>query len=313
MRKPVYAGIDISKDKLDTFISSETEARSFQNDAAGAKKLTEVLKKNDVSLVVMEATGKYGSFAASFLASKGFPVAIVNPRQVRDFARATGYLAKTDSIDAKVIAWFAEAVKPEPRTLPDEQAEALKALMARRRQLTEMLVSESNRLNVSHLSIRPKIEEHIRWLKECLAGLDKELDDFLRSSPVWREKEDLLRSVPGIGKVTSCALLSDLPELGTLSRKEIASLVGVAPFNRDSGTLRGARRIWGGRSRVRAALYMAALVAAKHNPVIREFYLRLIQAGKKPKVALTACMRKLLVIVNAMMKNGTGWSLEYYS
>lgn len=307
MKQSVFVGIDVSKEKLDIGSCSEEISWSVSNDEVGIKELLVKLKKLNPTLIVMEATGEYSSLAAGTLAEEGFFVAVVNPRQVRDFAKATGRLAKTDTLDAKILAQFGEAVKPEPRTLPDALTQELRALLVRRRQLVEMLVSEGNRLSSAYPTVRPEIQIHIEWLKDRLSRLDKELDVFIRSSPLWREKENLLRSVPGVGKVLSFTLLADLPELGTLSNKEIAALVGVAPFNRDSGFMRGSRRIWGGRARVRAALYMAALVASRHNPVIEAFYQRLLQAGKKPKVALTACMRKLLVILNAMMRSSEPW------
>ena len=221
---------------------------------------------------------------------------VVNPRQVRDFARATGKLAKTDSLDAAVLAHFAEVVRPPARPLRDAETQALNSLAARRHQVMTMLVSEKNRLSIATVAVRPRIEAHIAWLERELADLDEGLRQTLRQSPVWREKDDLLRTVPGVGEQLSLTLLAYLPELGTLNRRQVASLVGVAPFNRDSGTLRGKRTVWGGRARVRAALYMGALVASRFNPLIRDFYQRLLAAGKPKKLSLTACMRKLLVI-----------------
>jgi len=232
----------------------------------------------------------------------------VNPRQVRDFAKATGKLAKTDAIDAQVLAHFADAVRPAVRPLPDAATQALSALVARRRQLVEMLTAEENRRGSAVATIRPDIQEHIGWLRTRLRGIDTELSQALRSSPLWREQEDVLRSVPGIGPVVSVTLLADLPELGTLGRKQVAALVGLAPINRDSGTMRGKRTIWGGRATVRAALYMAALVGSRRNPVLRALYTRLVAAGKTKKVALTACMRKLLTILNALLKHRTVWA-----
>lgn len=234
-------------------------------------------------------------------------MAVVNPRQVRDFARATGKLAKTDAIDARVLALFAERVRPEPRRLPDEAGQALGALVTRRRQLLEMLTAEKNRLGSAARVLRKSIQRHIDWLNQELAKVDEDLGDMLRQSPLWREKDDLLRSVPGVGRVLSITLLAELPELGQLSAKQISALVGVAPLNRDSGTLRGRRSIWGGRAPVRAVLYMAALVATRYNPVIRAFYQRLLALGKAKKVALVACMRKLLIILNAILKHQTPW------
>ena len=226
---------------------------------------------------------------------------------MRDFARATGKLAKTDSLDAAAIAHFAEAVRPTVRPLRDAETQALNSLAARRHQVMTMLVSEKNRLSAATIAVRPRIEAHIAWLKRELDDLDKSPRQTLRQSPVWREKDDLLRTVPGVGEQLSLTLLAYLPELGTLDRRQIAALVGVAPFNRDSGTLRGKRTVWGGRAKVRAALYMGALVASRFNPVIRDFYQRLLAAGKSKKLALTACMRKLLVILNSMLKHGSPW------
>jgi transposase len=247
------------------------------------------------------------------LAAAGLPVAVVNPRQARDFAKATGQLAKTDALDARALAHFAEAVRPTPRPLPGAQADELRALLVRRRQLVAMRTAEQNRLGNAPPRLQTDIQAHITWLNTRLAALDDNLDTTLRASPVWREREELLRSVPGIGPVCTRTLLLDLPELGTLSRQRLAALVGVAPFNRDSGTLRGSRTIWGGRSHVRATLYMSALVAVRYNPVLKAFYNRLRAAGKVAKVALTACMRKLLTILNAMMKYHTPWQPQEVS
>ena len=232
---------------------------------------------------------------------------VVNPRQVRDFAKATGTLAKTDTLDAGVLAHFADTVRPEVRPLQDAATQVLNSLTARRHQVMTMLVSEKNRLGTASGAVSPRIEAHIAWLEQELSDLDKGLRQTLRRSPVWREKDDLLRTVPGVGPQLSLTLLAHLPELGTLDRKQIAALIGVAPYNRDRGTLRGKRAVWGGRSRVRAVLYMGALVASRHNPAIRDFYQRLLAAGKPKKVALVASMRKLLVTLNAMLKHGYPW------
>ena len=232
---------------------------------------------------------------------------VVNPRQVRDFARATGTLAKTDSLDAAMLAHFADAVRPSVRPLRDAETQVLNSLTARRHQVLTMLVSEKNRLGTAISAVPPRIEAHIAWLEQELSDLDEELRQTLRRSPVWREKDDLLRTVPGVREQVSLTLLAHVPELGTLDRRQIAALVGVAPFNRDSGTLRGKRAVWGGRARVRATLYMGAMVASRHNPVIRDFYQKLLAAGKPKKVALVACMRKLLVILNSMLKHGSPW------
>ena len=241
------------------------------------------------------------------LATAGLPVVVANPRQVRDFAKATGRLAKTDAIDAQILALFAERVRPELRALPDEAVEVLDALLTRRRQLVEMLVAERNRLLVARPTVRHDLQQHIRFLERRLREADDDLHTAVKASPVWRVRDDLLQSVPGVGRVASLTLVAELPELGRLSRKAIAALVGVAPLARDSGTLRGKRLVYGGRAPVRAVLYMAALVAARRNPVIRAFYQRLRTAGKPAKVALTACMRKLLVILNAIARSGTPW------
>ena len=259
------------------------------------------------ALVVLEATGGLELELVGALAAAALPVVVVNPRQVRDFARATGRLAKTDALDAAVLAHFGEAVRPPLRALRDAESLALKALLGRRQQLVTMLVAERNRRGAAVAAVRPRIEAHIAWLEQERSELEDELRQTLQRSPVWRERDQLLRSVPGVGEQLSLTLLAELPELGRLNRRAIAALVGVAPFNRDSGRMRGRRTIWGGRARVRAMLYMGALSASRHNPVIRDCYQRLLAAGKPKKVALTACMRKLLVILNAMLKHHTPW------
>jgi len=262
--------------------------------------------------IVLEATGGYEIVVAAALASVHLPVVIVNPRQVRDFARASGQLAKTDEIDAQVLARFAEAIKPEPRALPDATTRALSALVARRRQLLEMLVAEQNRLVTAAVQnapepLRDQLGEHIDWLRKQLQQVDRELGEQIQSSPIWREREQLLRSIPGIGPVASATLLSQLPELAELDRKAIAKLVGVAPLNHDSGQHRGRRRVWGGRAAVRAVLYMAALVATRRNPQISDFYQRLLARGKPKKQALVACMHKLLLLCSAVIRSQTPW------
>ena len=259
------------------------------------------------ALVVLEATGGLELELVGALAAAALPVVVVNPRQVRDFARATGRLAKTDALDAAVLAHFGEAVRPPLRALRDAESLALKALLGRRQQLVTMLVAERNRRGAAVAAVRPRIEAHIAWLEQERSELEDELRQTLQRSPVWRERDQLLRSVPGVGEQLSLTLLAELPELGRLNRRAIAALVGVAPFNRDSGRLRGRRTIWGGPARVRAMLYMGALSASRHNPVIRDCYQRLLAAGKPKKLALTACMRKLLVILNAMLKHHTPW------
>jgi len=283
------------------------EVWQVTNDADGINALVQRLTGMAPSLVVLEATGGLEWALTAELAATGLPVAVVNPRHVRDFARAAGTLAKTDVLDAQVLAHFGQAMEPDPRPLPDADAQDLQALVGRRRQLVEMITAEKNRRRTVIARIRPQVEEHIRWLEQSLEDLDRDLDGFIRSSPMWRTKDRVIRSVPGVGPVLSATLLANLPELGALSRGQIAALVGVAPFNRDSGTLRGKRTVWGGRRRVRATLYMAALVASRYNPVIKDFYQRLCSMGKPKKVALTACMRKLLVILNSMVRLGRDW------
>jgi len=308
---PIFVGIDVSKARLDVAIGRSGERESVVNDKAGIKTLLKRLGEIKPALIVLEATGGVERSVTRALASAELAVVVVNPRQVRDFAKATGQLAKTDRIDALVLARFAEAVRPAVRPLPDELTIELRALIARRRQITEMIVAERNRLSGASKSVRKRIDAHIRWLEAELDRADKDLDQSIRQSPIWQENQDLLKSVPGIGPVISRTLLAELPELGQLNRKQIAALVGIAPLNRDSGTMRGRRTIWGGRASVRAVLYMAALVASKRNAVIRAFYQRLRIAGKAPKVALVACMRKLLTILNSMIQHKTRWSENF--
>ncbi len=303
-----FIGIDVAKATLEVAVRPEGDGWSTSNDDAGITALVARVQPVGPALIVLEATGGFETAVAAALAAAGLRVVVANPRQIRDFAKATGQLAKTDVLDAQILALFAERVQPEPRPLPDEAARGLDALLTRRRQLMEMRTAEQNRLGfTSAPAIRREITQHIRWLERRLRDVDGELDRAIRTSPLWRAKEDLLRSVPGIGPVVSRTLLGELPELGTLTRQQIAALVGVAPRACDSGTLRGKRIVWGGRAPVRAALYMAALVAARRNPVIRAFYGRLRAAGKAPKVALVACMRKLLTILNAMVRDGSRW------
>jgi transposase len=302
-----FIGIDVAQATLDVAVRPTGKQWRVTHDAAAIERLVSQLRALDPQLIVLEATGGLELPLLAALGSAGLPVAAVNPRQVRDFAKATGKLAKTDVLDAQVLAHFAEAVRPAVRPLPDTATQALAALVTRRRQLVEMLVAEENRRRSAPVAIRADIQAHIVWLRKRLKDLDKELGQALRSSPLWREQEDVLRSVPGVGPTVTATLLAELPELGTLGRKPIAALVGVAPHNRDSGTLRGKRTVWGGRATVRAALYMAALVATRRNPVIRALYDRLLAAGKLKKVALTACVHKLLTILNALMKHRTRW------
>ena len=304
----VFVGIDVSEATLEIACRPSAEGWQAPNDPEGISALTERLQSLAPTLIVLEATGGVELPLVGELGAVGLPVIVINPRQVRDFARATGRLAKTDRIDAEILARFAEVVRPALRPLPDPSLQELAALLARRRQLVEMLTAERNRFRRALHRVRPSITEHIRWLEHQLNDIDSDLAKLIHSSPLWGEKEDLLRTVPGIGPVVAATLVAGLPELGLLNRKQIAALVGVAPLNRDSGTLRGRRTIWGGRSQIRSALYMAAVAGIRYNPSIRLVYERLVSAGKPQKVALVACMRKLLTIVNAMLSHGTSWA-----
>ena len=304
----IFVGIDVSKAQLDVAIRPTSEKDCFANDKVGIKALVKWLAKIPPTLIVLEATGGYERHVMRAVVSADLPAVVVNPRQVRDFAKATGQLAKTDSIDADVLAHFAQAVRPQLRPLPDPVTVELRALTARRRYLLATIGAEKNRLEMTSKTVRKSIHAHIRWLEQDLECTNRDLDRSIKQNPIWKENEDLLRSVKGIGPVTSRTLLAELPELGTLDRRQIAALAGVAPFNRDSGTLKGRRSIWGGRAPVRCALYMATLVATRRNPVIRAFYKRLKANGKLFKVALVACMRKLLTILNAMIKHKSRWS-----
>lgn len=310
----MLVGIDVAKAELVVATRPAGEPWAMANDEPGVRQLAERLRGEAPELVVLEATGGYELLAVAALAAAGLPVVVVNPRQVRDFARATGQLAKTDRIDAAALALFAERVRPPVRPLPNAEALALEALLARRRQLLEMLHAERNRLGqVFGRGQRPvakSLKAHIAYLERELRTTDTDLGEMIRASPVWREKDDLLRSVPGVGRVLALTLLAELPELGRLSRREIAKLVGVAPLSRDSGTLRGRRFIHGGRASVRGVLYMGALVASRRNPVIATFYQRLLAAGKPKQLALVACMRKLLTMLNAMVRSGAPWRYD---
>jgi len=304
-----FVGIDVAKRQLDVRVRPSGQRWTVVNDAAGIAGLVDRLRSEaSVALIVLEATGGYEIPVVAALSAAKLPIVVVNARQVRDFARALGTLAKTEAIDAGVLARFAEAVRPELRTLPDELTQTLQGWLGRRRQLLEMLLAEEQRLPMAGREIRPQIQHHVDWLRRQLHDVDEELRTAIRRSPVWREQEDLLRTVPGVGPVLATTLLADLPELGRLNRKPIAALVGVAPLNWDSGQQRGTRHIWGGRAAVRTALYMATLAAVRHNPVIAGFFERLCWAGKPKQVALTACMRKLLTILNAMMRRRTPWA-----
>jgi len=302
-----FIGIDVAKASLDIAIRPTDQQWQADYTEKGIQALVEQISELNPALVLLEASGGLEVPMVAALAVANLPVVVVNPRQVRDFARATGKLAKTDVLDAHVLAHFAEAIRPASRSIPDSETQALNALVVRRNQVISMLVAEKNRLHTSRPPVSQRIQLHIDWLKQEMDDIDQGLKKMLHDSPVWREKENLLRTVPGVGPQLAVSILAYLPEIGTLNRKRIAALVGVAPFNRDSGTLSGKRTVWGGRSRIRAALYMAALVASRYNPIISAFYQRLLAAGKAKKVALTACMRKLLVILNAMLKHHSSW------
>lgn len=304
--EPIYVGIDVAKATLDV-CTTAGETWQVANDDRAVQKLCTRLVALQPALVVLEATGSYELRAAAALATAGLAVAVVNPRHVRSYARATGQLAKTDRLDARAIAGFAAAVQPEPRPLPDADTRELEALIVRRRQLVGMITAEDARLATALPVTRKQIKAHLGWLRTQLTKIDGEIDGTVRRSPLWRAKDDLLQSIPGVGPKTAHTLLALLPELGALQEKEITALVGLAPFNQDSGTLRGKRRIFGGRARVRTALYMAALVGSRCNPVLKAFYHRLKAAGKPAKVALVACMHKLLIILNAMARDGRPW------
>lgn len=304
----LFVGIDVSKATLDLASRPGEASQQYANDPQGIAAVMAQLQTLGPTLIVVEATGGYELPLVTAAVEAAFPIVVVNPRQVRDFAKATGQLAKTDRIDAQILARFAEQVRPATRPLPSAETQALAALMARRRQVIEMLTAERHRLTHATSAVRPHVQAHIAWLEGQLREVDHDLGTTIRQSPVWREHDTLLQSVPGLGPIISRTLLADLPELGTLTRQQIAALVGVAPFPWDSGTLRGKRSCWGGRAPVRAALYMAALVATRCNPVLKAFYQRLCAAGKPRRVALVACMRKLLTILNAMIKHRTPWT-----
>ena len=303
----IFVGVDVSKARLDVAVRPSGDMLTVRHDESGIAGLITRLQAWQPTAVVLEATGDLECTVVSALAAAGLPVHVVNPRQVREFARATGRLAKTDALDAQILAQFGEVLRPAPRALPDEATQALSAALARRRQLLEMLIAEKQRHSQAAARLKPGIATHITWLTAELQRVDADLTLAIRHSPVWREQDDLLQSMPGVGPGLSRTMLAELPELGTLSSKQLAALVGIAPLNRDSGTLRGKRTIWGGRAVVRTALYMAALAATKWNPVIKAFYHQLLARGKAKKVALVACMHKLLIILNAMVKQRTPW------
>ena len=309
MPAEIVVGIDVSKAQLEVGVLPTGEVWQTGNETLAISELASRLLELAPKLVVMEATGGLEIPVAAALSRAGLPIVVVNPRQVREFARAMGRLAKTDRIDALMLALFGERVRPERRPLPDDLAQAFDALLARRRQLVLILAEEKNRLQQARSrEVRSGIQRHMRWLEGEIKSVERGLTDSVRKSPIWRAKDDLLRSVPGVGRVTSFTALAELPELGRLNRKQIASLVGVAPHACDSGTLRGKRIIWGGRAAMREALYMAALAASRFNPALRAFYQRLLASGKPRKLALVACMRKLLTILNAIIRDGQPWN-----
>jgi len=306
-----HVGIDVSKNTLDVCLLQPHRFLTVDNQDIGFDQIIRELKSLERCLVVLEATGGYEIPVAAALHDAGFDVAVVNPRQVRDFARSVGQLAKTDRIDAEIIARFAQATAPQPKPVASSEHRMLKELITRRRQLIAMRTADKNRLGAVHSAeVKKDLAEHIRWLDKRIDGLDKDLGKVVRHSPIWREKDDLLQSVPGVGDTLSRTLLAAVPELGRANRREIGKLVGLAPLNRDSGRMRGRRTIWGGRGSVRAVLYMATLSATRHNPVIASLYARLLAAGKDKKLALTACMRKLLTILNVILKTRVPWSPE---
>ena len=304
----IFVGIDVSKETLDVFVRPSGERRRTGNDEKGWTELVSWLGGLSPALIVAESTGGYERGLVIALSDAGLPIRVVNPMHVRSFARATGRLAKTDPIDAEVLAHYAEACRPQIRPLPDAEAREMTAVLARRRQLIEMRTAEKQRLAQALTAVKKRIDRHITWLEREIGRVDEDLDDWLKRSPIYKELGDRLASVPGVGPQTVLMLLLNLPELGTLNRKEIAALAGLAPMNRDSGFARGRRILFGGRAQVRAVLYMAAVVASRHNAVLRAFYERLLASGKKPKVALVACARRLLTILNAIARTGVPWN-----
>lgn len=307
-----YIGIDVSKARLDVAVHESGQCFSCDNTEAAVEGLVKQMKELDPELIVMEATGGYERLCAAMLAAAGLALSVVNPRQVRDFAKSTGILAKTDRLDARVLAHFGAAIKPEPRALPDAQQQLLDELMLRRRQIVAGLVAEKNRLGMAHTeAVKKSLRKAIAFYERLLADVDRQVGEHIERSPLWRAREDLLRSFKGVGPVSSRTLIGDLPELGTLDRKRIAALVGVAPMARDSGKRKGTRAIFGGRGQVRAALYMVAITAIRANDPIRQFYQRLRAAGKAAKVAIVACMRKILIILNAMVRTDSRWNAQF--
>jgi transposase len=312
MNETVVAGIDVSKDNLDVCLLPSGASQRLSNNESGCAELAKILIDSNPSRVIFESTGGLEMLAVGILSAASLPVVVVNPRQIRDFAKACGLLAKTDKLDAKVIALFGQRIEPEIRPLKDEATQNLSALISRRRQLVDMQTAEKNRLSVAPKALHPGITKHIEWLEEQIASLDEDISGSIQSSPVWKVKEQILTSVKGIGPVTASTLLAALPELGSVSRHKISALAGLCPYNHDSGKHKGKRAIWGGRAAVRSVLYMATMAAARFNPIIKAFYERLRKAGKLHKVAITASMRKLLVILNAMLRDNRQWDNSIY-
>ena len=310
MSKKQWIGIDVCQKNLDVYIRPSSQLFQVTNDEVGINRLVQTFKKIQPELIVLEATGGMEINAAVKLTQAGLAVAVINPRQARDFAKATGQLAKTDAIDAKVLAHFADAIRPEVRQISDESSRQLEDLVQRRRQISDMITAEKNRRRGKTNSVKANIDQHVEWLEQQLQEIESQIKSQIALNEDWKQKMDLLTSVPGIGEVVAVTLISSLPELGTISHKSISYLVGLAPLNRDSGKFKGKRRIWGGRAKIRCVLYMAALVAGRFNPAIKAFYERLIKKGKLKKVALTACMHKLLILLNAMMNKNQSWRHE---
>ena len=308
--QPIYIGIDVSKSTLDVAVGEHGAFWSVNNDPAGIATLLERVRPLTLARVIVEATGGLELPVVAELYAAKLPVALTNPARVREFAKSVGQLAKTDKLDARLLARFGEAIKPALYQLPAPDEQHLSDLLLRRHQLIEMRTAEHNRLGTARATLRPYVEKHLAWLAQAIADLDAEISEFMRQTPLWQRKDEMLQSVPGVGRITAYTLVADLPELGTLNRKQIAALVGVAPMNHDSGRRRGKRRTKGGRTTVRNVLYMATLTATRVNPQIKTFYERLVKAGKEKKVALTACMRKLLTILNAMLKHSKPWQIK---
>jgi transposase len=310
MGETTFVGIDVAKDSMEIAIHGDKGHWEYANNEEGLTNLKARMKRLSPQLIVLEATGGYEVTVAAELQDSGFPVAVMNPRRIREFAKSVGILAKTDILDARVIARYAATVQPPPRVLPQEEVKRLNAIMMRRRQVIAMLTAEKNRLHKADPAVKHRVQGHVAWLEQELEDINKELKQMVAENPEWQEKDAIIQSVPGVGPNLSITLLADFPELGQLNRKQIAALGGVAPFNRDSGTMRGKRTIWGGRDVVRTAIYMSVFVAIRFNPLLKAYFERLRAAGKPYKVAMVACMRKLLCILNAMLKNHTGWNYQ---